>query len=93
MLLGKVVGNIVSTHTIDPYKNRKILMVKPVTPDLKVKDKLILAIDTVSAGIGDIVLIIDEGGSANYILKDTQNVIRTVIVGIVDDINYNIQSK
>lgn len=88
MILGKVIGNIVSTHTISPYQKRKILMVKPITPEFREKNKLILAIDTVSAGVGDIVLIVDEGGSANYILDNTENTIRTVIVGIVDEINY-----
>jgi ethanolamine utilization protein EutN len=44
----------------------------------------VIAVDTVGAGVGQTVLIVDEGNSARQFLGDSQAPIRTVIVGIVD---------
>ena len=43
-------------------------------------------IDTVQAGVGDIVLVMDEGNSARTVLENTTAPIRSIIVGIVDEI-------
>ena len=88
MILGKVIGNVVSTIKLKPYEGKKILIVKPINPDGTFKGKIVLAVDSVQAGIGDTVIIVDEGGSATYVLGDTGGIIRTVIVGIVDEIDY-----
>jgi microcompartment protein CcmK/EutM len=87
MILAKVVGDITSTSKIPPYKNRKILIVQPLDIEESPVKKTFLALDTVQAGIGDQVIIIDEGGSAQMVLGDTNGTIRTVIVGIVDEVH------
>ncbi|MCG8573198.1 MAG: EutN/CcmL family microcompartment protein [Spirochaetes bacterium] len=86
MILGKVIGNIVSTIKIGAYQGYKMMLVQPIKPDGKKKGHPIIAVDAVQAGEGDTVLINDEGGSAKYILGNTEGAIRTVIVGIVDEI-------
>jgi microcompartment protein CcmK/EutM len=52
---------------------------------------MMLAVDNAQAGIGDTVIICDEGGSARM-LMDTPNImtIRTVIAGIVDEVTLDI---
>ncbi|MCK4541835.1 MAG: EutN/CcmL family microcompartment protein [Spirochaetales bacterium] len=90
MILGKVIGNVVSTCKIAPLEGFKLLLVRPIGPGENPAEKpgkTIVALDTVQAGVGDTVLIIDEGNSARSILKDSSAPVRTVIVGIVDEIN------
>jgi len=86
MILGKIIGNVVSTMKHEDYRGRKILIVQPVDADGKSAGKALLALDTVQAGPGDTVLINDEGNSARMIYGKSDMPARTVIVGIVDRI-------
>jgi microcompartment protein CcmK/EutM len=88
MILGKVIGNVVSTIRAKGYGSKKILLIKPIDPDGNTKGTAYLAIDTVQAGVGDIVLTLDEGGSARVAINEPETfTIKLVIVGIVDDIS------
>jgi microcompartment protein CcmK/EutM len=88
MILGKVIGNVVSTIRAKGYGSKKILLIKPIDPDGNTKGTAYLAIDTVQAGVGDIVLTLDEGGSARVAINESETfTIKLVIVGIVDDIS------
>lgn len=86
MTLGRVVGDVVSTVKIPVLQGHKILIVQPIDPEGKGKGKTVLALDTVQAGIGDTVLVLDEGNSSRLILGDPNAAVRTVIVGVVDEI-------
>jgi microcompartment protein CcmK/EutM len=88
MMIGKVIGNVTSTEKIDDYKGYKILVVKPVDKQGNITGKPLLVIDTLQAGIGDTVLVIDEGGSAKMLLNIPDiSTIRSVIAGIVDQVD------
>ncbi|HOI23614.1 MAG: EutN/CcmL family microcompartment protein [Spirochaetia bacterium] len=88
MMLGKVVANVVSTEKHPHYLGHKLLMVQPIDAQGEYKGKSILAVDGVQAGIGDIVIVVDEGGSARNVVEDEDAVtIRTAICGIVDRID------
>jgi microcompartment protein CcmK/EutM len=87
MILGKIVGTVVATLELDVYRPYKILVVQPLKPDLTPKGATLLAIDTVQAGTGDTVLVIDEGNSARTIIGDKMAPIRSVVAGIVDEVN------
>lgn len=87
MILGKITGSVVSTVTEKGYGSRKILVVQPVDPSGKPKGQSFLAIDTVQAGAGDTVLVLEEGGSARMILNEPETfTIKAVVAGIVDEI-------
>ena len=87
MILAKVIANVVADTKIDDYKNLKIMMVQPIKPDGGDDGKMMLAVDHAQAGIGDTVIICDEGGSARMLLDaPTIMTIRTVIAGIVDEV-------
>lgn len=87
MILRKIIGNVVSTITEPGYGSRKILIVQPIGPLGEPKGQSFLAIDTVQAGIGDTVLILEEGGSARMILGEPETfTIKAIIAGIVDHI-------
>ncbi len=89
MILCKVVGSIVSTIKHSSYNNRKILLVRPMSPDGTLKSGTMVAVDTVGAGVGNTVLVSSEGRSAQEILGFTsRQPLRSVIVGIVDHITH-----
>lgn len=87
MILGKVIGNVVSTIKLPAYQGYKILIVQPVNDKEELQGKTILALDTVQAGIGDTVLVIDEGNSSRLIMNNSTAPVRTMIVGIVDSVD------
>lgn len=89
MILAKVIGNVVATAKDKGYEWKKVLIVQPVQPDGKDTGKSFLAVDAVQAGIGDTVLVLEEGGSARAIIKEPQSMtVKSVIAGIVDKVNY-----
>lgn len=86
MILGKVIGNVVSTIKLPVYQGYKILIVQPVNNKEEPQGESILALDTVQAGVGDTVLVVDEGNSSRLIMNNSTAPVRTMIVGIVDSI-------
>lgn len=90
MYLGRVVGSVVSTVTHFSYRNKKILLVRPVHPDGRESAGTMIAVDTVDAGIGDTVLVASEGRSATEILKFEKRMpLRSVIVAVIDEIDWS----
>jgi ethanolamine utilization protein EutN len=89
LFLGKVIGNIVSTVKIKDYEGFKLLLVQPIQPEgSRWKDPLI-CIDIVDSGVGETVLYVDEGNSARQLLGlEPVGAVRAVIVGIVDEIQW-----
>jgi len=90
MILGKVVGNVVATIKLSVYEGYRLLVVQPITPGGKPAGKTLIAIDTVQAGAGDTVLVIDEGNSARLIINDKMAPVRSVIAGIVDEVTHEL---
>ena len=88
MILGKVIGNVVSTIMAPGYESKKLLLIQPIDPSGKPTGKSFLAVDSVQAGVGDIVITLDEGNSARAILKEPNSLtIKLVVAGIVDEIS------
>ncbi len=87
MILARVCGTVVSTVKIEDLEGLKLMIVQPVSPGGEAAGKQIVAVDTVQAGVGDYVLVIDEGGSAGIMLEMSSQAIRTVIAAIVDRID------
>lgn len=88
MVLARVKGNVVATEKHPHYVGYKILVVELVGPDGSSTGKSLLALDAVQAGAGDLVLLVDEGGSARQVLGDSEAVtVRTVVTAIVDRVD------
>ncbi len=84
MILGKVIGTVVTTISHPHYKDRRLLVVQPLTmPGEKPEDDF-LALDSTHAGIGDTVLVNREGNGARQVLKNPDACVISVIVGIID---------
>jgi microcompartment protein CcmK/EutM len=86
MTLAKVIGTVVATMKSNDLAGHKLLVLQPVDPEGKPKGRSMVGLDTVQAGEGDTVLIIDEGNSSRMILGSSMAAVRTVVVGIVDRI-------
>ncbi|XMB72927.1 EutN/CcmL family microcompartment protein [Mycoplasmatota bacterium WC30] len=89
MQLAKVVGNLVSTHKDKALLGKKLLFVQPIDEKLIPFGNEMLAVDGVGAGVGDIVVILSEGGSARMITKATTKYspVELCIAGIVDSVS------
>jgi microcompartment protein CcmK/EutM len=86
MVIGKVVGTVVTTISHPHYKGRRLLVVQPMALPGQPEDGDFLAIDSTQAGIGDTVLVNREGNSARQVLDLKDGCIISVIVGIVDSV-------
>ena len=82
MLIGKVVGYVVSTRKCDNLVGNKFMIVEP-SPSLKI-DNRIVAVDKVGAGIGEMVLVA-QGSAARIGCGCPQAPIDAAIVGIIDE--------
>jgi len=87
MILGKVTGTVVTTISHPHYKNRRLLVVQPLTlPDGPPEGDFV-ALDNSQAGVGDTVLVNREGNGARQILDNPDGCVISVIVGIVDSLH------
>ena len=87
MFVAKIIGNVWATRKHAGLKNSALLLAKPLGADGKPSGDAQLVIDNQGAGTGDTVLIVDEGGSARKILKNSKAPVRTVVAGIVDKVH------
>jgi ethanolamine utilization protein EutN len=87
MILGRVCGTVVATIQHPFYQGKKQLMVRACTPDGAFDgDRYVIAVDLVGAGVGEMVIVEDEGNSARQLLGVTNAPVRSVILGIVDQV-------
>ena len=87
MRIAKIIGTVVSTQKDERLKGKKLLVVKPITPDGKESGDYVVAVDTVGAGFHERVLIV--GGSSARMAEGNKDCpVDTAIVGVIDTIEY-----
>lgn len=84
MLIGKVIGDVVATRKHSSHENQKILCVQILDPDGSERGRPILALDAVDAGVGDRVLVTQEGWSAMTSVGKPFSPIDMAIIGVID---------
>jgi ethanolamine utilization protein EutN len=85
LILARVIGNVVATQKNARYGQARIMHVQPINLDGSARGTSLLALDSVDAGEGDIVLVVQEGWSASTAATGEQGAaIDTAIVGVVD---------
>lgn len=89
MFLAEVVGTVVSPVQIPALDGHKLLIVRPVKPDGTATGKTRIALDKAQAGVGDRVLVLDEGNGGRQILGDPKAPVKTLIVAVVDYVDQN----
>ncbi|RPJ23231.1 MAG: ethanolamine utilization protein EutN [Chloroflexi bacterium] len=85
MQIALVIGSTVSTIKDESIRGRKLLIVRKADTAGKMTGEPFVAVDTVSAGTGDLVLVTD-GSSARYTNQTNDAPIDAVIVGVIDSL-------
>jgi len=85
--VGHVTGTVVSTIHLPIIAGRRLLLVDLLDLDGDATGNYVIAIDTVDAGAGETVLVLDEGNGARQVLGEPDAPVRAVIVGVVDEVS------
>jgi len=86
MKIARVVGNVLATVKHPALRAERLLLIVDEGPDGALGGQPRLALDRVDAGEGDRVLVLDEGNSAAQVLGRARGPVRTVIVGVIDEV-------
>lgn len=86
MIIGQVSGSVYSTINHPFYNGKKLMIVERITPERQRTGDYLIAVDSVGAGPGETVLVLDEGNGARQIIDSTDAPIRSIIVGIIDEL-------
>ncbi|MDH3754806.1 MAG: hypothetical protein OEU32_13110 [Acidimicrobiia bacterium] len=86
MKIARVAGTVVSPVSHPFFDGQRLLLCDLLDLD-GAPNGYLIAVDVVDAGVGERVLICDEGSSARQIFDISTGPIRSVIVGIVDEIS------
>jgi microcompartment protein CcmK/EutM len=84
--IGRVAGTVVTTICSPVFEGRRLLMIDLLDLDGKETGKDVIAVDSVGAGAGETVLVLDEGNGARQVLQAPDAPVRAVVVGIVDEV-------
>ncbi|MBS4025422.1 MAG: EutN/CcmL family microcompartment protein [Clostridia bacterium] len=87
MQLGKIVGTVVATRKDDRLVGSKLMITQPLTAALEPRGDTLIAVDTVGAGVGEIVLYI-VGSVAPFAVRKDDAPVDAAIVGIIDSVEY-----
>jgi len=87
MKLARVIGNMEGVVKHASYQNLKLMVVQPLDTSLQPHGRTHPAVDTIGAGAGNIVLVVEEGKAAQAIVGHKHIPIRTLIVGMVDQVD------
>lgn len=88
MLIAKVIGNVVATQKNRRYEGARVMLCRQVDPEGNDMDYTCLALDSVSAGEGDLVLIVQEGwGASTAATGEPGAAIDSAIVGVIDRVD------
>ena len=86
MILGRVAGSVVSTIHHPIVDGRKLLLAERLDQNGKPSGGYLIAMDAIGAGKGETVLVLDEGNGARQVLDDPDAPVRSLVVGIVDEL-------
>jgi ethanolamine utilization protein EutN len=88
LIIARVIGNVVATQKNERYAGGRVMLCQPVTPEGAETGVALLALDSVDAGIGDTVLVVQEGwGASTAATGKAGAAIDSAIVGVVDRID------
>jgi ethanolamine utilization protein EutN len=88
MLIAKVIGDVVATEKHESHRGRKALLVQPLNLDGSNRGNAVIALDAVDAGVGDRVLLIQEGFSAMTAVGRPDSPIDMAVIGVIDRVDF-----
>jgi microcompartment protein CcmK/EutM len=86
MILGKVIGTVWATRKDEAMVGMSLQIVRHIDVDFKMKDAFVVAVDTVQAGVGDVVLVA-TGSSARQTAVTKNKPVDAVIMAVVDKLD------
>ncbi len=92
MILARIIGTVVSTRKDPRLEGKKLLVVRPISPEGKDESGYLVAVDTVSAGYRETVLVV-SGSSARNAAECKDRPVDAAIIGIVDSVNLDSQRE
>lgn len=87
MFLADVVGTVVSPVQTPVLEGRTLLLLRPLDPHGAPTGKTRVGVDVVGAGVGDRVLVLDEGNGGRQVLEAPNAPVKTIVIGFVDSIS------
>lgn len=87
MFIARVEGTVTAPQKNKELEGHKLLVVQQLDLEMKPSAPTIIALDKVDAGIGDLVLVMKEGGSARIVLENNKIPVQAVVVGVIDKID------
>lgn len=84
MIIARVVGNIIATQKQPAHEGKKILLIQPMDLDDQPVGDPVVALDAADAGIGDRVLVVQEGFSAMTSVGHVESPIDAAVIGVID---------
>jgi ethanolamine utilization protein EutN len=85
--LARVIGDVVSTHRHEYLGHKKLLLVRRLDLDDREEGAEVIALDVIGVGVGEKVLIVQEGNAARTLFRDTKIPAQAVVVGVVDRVD------
>ncbi|MBL8218494.1 MAG: EutN/CcmL family microcompartment protein [Bryobacterales bacterium] len=92
MILARVVGTVVATRKDPRLEGKKLLLIKPVSPEGKEDANYVIAVDSVGAGARELVIAV-SGSSARMAEGCKDHPVDTAIIGIVDSVSLDEHRK
>ncbi|MBW7887578.1 MAG: EutN/CcmL family microcompartment protein [Bacteroidetes bacterium] len=86
MILGKVIGTVWATRKDENLVGLSLQIVRHVDLNYKMKDQFVVAVNTVQAGVGDVVLVA-TGSSARQTVQTKNKPVDAVIMAVVDKLD------
>lgn len=88
MKIAQVTGTVVSTIKYEKYVGFKLLRVRHLTLEGQPTGEELIALDAADAGVGDIVLVNNDGGAAQMIMGDDKLIASVTICGVIDSYSW-----
>jgi ethanolamine utilization protein EutN len=87
MVIGRVLGNVVSTQKNRKLEGTKLLVVQPLDLEGQPRGASVIAVDSVDAGVGDRVLLVLDGKAAMTALDRGLAAVDSAVVGVIDSVD------
>ena len=87
MFMARVVGDVVSTHRHPRLGEKKLLLVRRLDLESREEGPEIIALDVIGVGVGEHVLVVQEGGAARKLFEDERIPVQAVVVGVIDSVD------
>ena len=87
MLIARVIGELVATQKHPSHEGQKLLLVQPLNLDGSNRGDAVIAVDAVSAGVGDRVLLTTDGFAAMTSVGRPQSPIDMAVIGFIDEVD------